>query len=34
MVSTQKLTSLAFSYYDDIKSKEDLNDDQKLYLIQ
>ena len=29
MVATQKLTSLAFAYYDGMRKPEDLNEDQK-----
>jgi lysophospholipid acyltransferase len=34
MVSTQKLTSLVFSYYDYTKLNKDLSDEQKMYLIE
>ncbi len=34
MVSTQKLTSLAFAYYDGMRPEEKLNDDQKTQVIK
>jgi hypothetical protein len=34
MISTQKLTSLAFAYYDGMRSIEKLNDDQKSQAIE
>ena len=34
MISTQKLTSLAFAYYDGIRPVSDLNDDQKAQVIR
>lgn len=34
MVATQKLTSLAFAYYDGMRKPDDLNDDQKQQSIR
>jgi len=34
MILTQKLTLLAFSYYDGCQSEENLNPDQKFQLIK
>lgn len=34
MVATQKLTSLAFAYYDGMRKPNDLNDDQKQQSIK
>jgi hypothetical protein len=34
MISTQKLTSLAFAYYDGMRPEEKLNEDQKSQVIR
>ena len=34
MISTQKLTSLAFAYYDGLKPAEQLSEDQKTQVIR
>lgn len=34
MVATQKLTSLAFAFYDGMRRLEDLNEDQKSQAIR
>lgn len=34
MVATQKLTSMAFSYYDGVKTEDKLNEDQARYQIK
>ncbi len=34
MITTQKITALAFAYYDGIKSLETLTEDQKTQVIK